>query len=107
VVLRFDGMLHPFRIGPDYVALEGVTYAEANFTGWPSAGPAPTPGLCASADGSAFDYFLEGSPWRYFRVGSPGATPTLIGTWDSVAPAPSWKARLDQCYEQLDFAAQH
>lgn len=104
-VLRFTPLLHPYRMGADYAALPAVTHVEANHYGYPPGLPSPTPGLCAIADGAAFDYFFESNPWRYFRVASPGATPVLVDQWNGLTPAPSWKERLDECYARLDAAA--
>src|SRR6185503_6473762 len=91
--LTFAGSLHPYRIAPDYAALQGVTFAEPNFFGYPACeGCTPSPGLCAISDESIiYDYFIEdGETWynngfnryrlpiRHYRVVAPGAVPTLV-----------------------------
>jgi hypothetical protein len=100
-VLSFAPLLHPYRIGPDYEEIPGVTYAEANGYGYPASGPTPTPGLCASIDGPAIDYFFEGSPAMYYRVPAPGSAPTLQGSWHGQGAAPAWWAVRDACYTAL------
>lgn len=105
VTLAFEGVIAPQRVGLDYVDLPGVIAFEPNYLAYPSGGPVPTPGLCASTDdGVAYEYFFEArspSPARYFRVPFPGAPPILVGTWLPPAPPPSWQGKLDACWLQL------
>ena len=103
--LRFASLLHAYRVGPDYVALPGVTFAEPNVYGYPAAGPLPNAGMCARLDGAAVDYFFDAGLSRYFRVPSAGAAPVAMGTWTGQGTQPAWwQIRLD-CYSRLEASA--
>lgn len=108
-VLQFEGRFHPARIGPDYLALPGVSRVEPNFMAYPSGGPLPD--LCAAIDGTAYDYFFydAANPVRiwYFRVPQAGATPVAVGDAGLGGPHPDWWPRYQQCLENFQQAALH
>jgi hypothetical protein len=104
VVLEFEGLLHPARIGPDYAALPGVVRTEPNWYGYPSI---PLGDLCVAIDGTAYDYFFQDNRVWYFRVPHAGAAPVEVGNVGFGEPQPPWLTRYHQCIANLQAAGNH
>ena len=84
----------------DYGALPGVQFVEPSQ--WIDFGP-PVNGLCAEANGDAYDYYTGsygGSAFWHFRTASAGAAPQLLDFYPGSGTLPAWLATYRECLQR-------